>query len=104
MIGLVLAIPRPPRRRWWQPKPRLTLRQLGKVTQQLQRAESMHLHGQRDQCINCIVHSTVVRQALTPTLPVLLTSDPDWMHRHIIMPGARHHARLQDDVDGQVER
>ncbi len=94
MLGMVVVARR--RRRWFQRKPRLTLRELGRVVSNLQRAEAQALHAMRDGCLMCGLQASAVRRAMVAVIPTRLIRDADWRHQHVEMPGARMQARIDD--------
>jgi len=95
MFGIIMA-PAPRPRRWWQRKPRPTLREIGVAVSQLQRAEGRAIHGQRDGCLGHMVEAQMTRGMFARVVPRHLLADPQWRHEHIEAPGVRIQARVEE--------
>lgn len=76
---------------------RPTVRDIARGVATLQRAESIALHANRDTCFPCLVRSTLMRMHGVDAVPSYLLKDKEWVHRHVLMPGARRLARVEDE-------
>jgi hypothetical protein len=96
MFGMILVAQAPRRRRWWQRKPKPTLRQIAVAVSNLQRAEGRAIHAMRDHCLPHGLEAAMARRAFIPLVPGRLLRSADWRHEHIEAPGARIQARVED--------
>lgn len=65
----------------------------------LQRAEVLKLHAIADRCGACWVRGSVLAEAAAQgRVPANLLNDPDWVHTHVHMPGARICARAREQA------
>jgi len=101
--GIIMMAPRGPRRsrlqRLLHRKPQPTLRQLGAIVSDLQMAEARNLHADREHCLGCKIAAGMLHGVAMAHLPERFAKDKDWMHRHVLAPGARIAARDLDQME-----
>jgi len=74
-----------------------TPREMGFITRDLQRAQALNLDANATQCMGCALRAQVLHGRALTALPRRYRRNKDWWHRHVVMPGARMAARLQDE-------
>lgn len=81
-----------------QNRRRPTVREIAYGVQMLQRAESVLLHAQRDECLPCMLVAAAMRHTALAGIPERLLRNKAWVHRHVEAPAMRMHARGLDEM------